>query len=641
VVSNRLAEAVRSGHLLARAVRLVWRTAPAYSAAGTALTIIAALTPAAQAWVMKLLVDEVVRSLGSGHGLAPGARLVGLLGLQMGAWLVATLASSFTESFWELLGFKVNQHVQSLILEKSAALDLAFFENALFYDKMENARNEGAWRPAALVRSLLGATQQGLTVAAMTALLFRLNAWLFPLILVTTLPQVAVAARFSRRRYRMLTRRAPERRMSGYLQHLLTERGVAHEVRALDLASSFLARFRALSNKFFEENRGLETRRRRSELGAAVVSMAGLGGAYALAAVQATLGRITIGDLAMYFRAAEAARSGLFSLFRQVSEIYESSLFLSNLFDFLDLKAEMVEASLERPAQTIAVKSDGGDGRPPRIEFRNVGFRYPGTEAWALRHVTLVIEPEGRMALVGPNGAGKSTFVKLLLRLYDPTEGEILVNGRNLKQTAPDEWRATCAPLFQNFVSYEFSVLENVCPKGIESDLDRARAKAAVEAAGLTGLVCKLPRTYDTTLGRFFEGGVDLSMGEWQRLALARTWCRDAGLVVLDEPTSALDATAENEVLDIYRALCRNRTSVFISHRLSAARLADRITVLDGGLLVQAGTHEELMASGGPYAEMYALQAQRYGARAPGVAGWAGASPGLTPGMRRWGPTDG
>ena len=621
MTSKRVVESIRSGRLLVRAVHLVWRTAPTYSAAASLLAIVAALTPAAQAWVMKLLVDEVVHSLGSGHGLAPGHRLIGLLGLQMGTWLIATLASSFTESVWELLGFKVNQHVQYLILEKSAALDLAFFENASFYDKMENARNEGAWRPAALVRALLGAIQQGLTVAAMMALLFRLNAWLFPLIVVTTPPQVGVAARFSRRRYQLVTQRVPERRMTWYLQQLLSGRDAAHEVRVLDLARRFLARFRMLSDKFFQENRGLETRRRRYELGAAVVSMAGLGGAYALAAVQAAFGRITIGDLAMYFRAAEAARSGLFALFRQAADIYESSLFLNNLFDFLDLNPDTVQGSLERPAQTVAMTSGPGDHRPPRIEFRNVSFQYPGTEAWALRDASLTIEPEERMALVGPNGAGKSTLVKLLLRLYDPTAGEILVNGRDLKHIDPDEWRATCAPLFQNFVNYQFTVLENVCPQGIQGDSDRMRAEAAVEAAGLTGLVRALPRTYETMLGRFFEGGVDLSAGEWQRLALARTWYRDASLVILDEPTSALDAMAESEVLDRYRALCRARTAVLVSHRLSATRLADTIAVLSGGSVAERGTHEQLIARGGLYARMYKLQARRYESGDSGLTG--------------------
>jgi ATP-binding cassette subfamily B protein len=609
---RHLAETVQSAPLLVRALGLVWRTAPGYSAAAGILTVVAALTPAAQAWIMKLLVDQIVHALQSGHHLALDHRLIVLLGLQMGTWLVGTLSLSFTESVRELLGFKVNQHVQYLILQKSSELDLAFFENASFYDKMENARNEAAWRPGALVWALLGTGQQALTVATMMALLSRLNLWLLPLVFLTALPQVVVAARFSRRRYWMLTRRAPERRMSWYLQQLLSLREEAHEVRMFGLARPLLRRLVALFDKFFRENRALETRRQRAEVGAAVFSMAGLGGAYGLAAVQATLGRITIGDLAMYFRAAEAARSGLFSLFRQASQIYESSLFLGSLFEFLDLRPAAVAGSLSRPPKPVSIGSCASDARAPHIELRNVGFRYPDTQAWALRDISMSIEPEEWVALAGPNGAGKSTLVKLLLRLYDPTEGQILVNGTDLKELDMEQWRAMCAPLFQNYVNYQFTVLENVCPAGIEDGADRVRAQAALDAAGVTRLVGQLPLGYETVLGRFFEGGVDLSVGEWQRVALARTWYRDAPLVILDEPTSALDANAESEVLGTYRELCRNRTAILVSHRLSAARLAHRIAVLDRGSLVECGTHDQLVASDGLYARMYRLQAARY-----------------------------
>jgi ATP-binding cassette subfamily B protein/ATP-binding cassette subfamily C protein len=471
---------------------------------------------------------------------------------------------------------------------------------------MQNARREASARPLSLAMQVFAVGQNAITLVALSGLLWRLSAWSVLVIVAASVPAFLAEARLSAESFRLWTWRAPEGRRLNYLEWILTRDSHVKEVKLFGLGPLVLSRYRALFRKFFDEDRRLAVRRMRAGLSFGLLSIAAFYGMYALMASRAAAGTISLGDLTLYIAVFRQGQSAFQAILTAVGAMYEDALFMSNLFSYLAIPTGG-EAPRVRPPRVPA------RGRAGALELSGVSFRYPGKQAWALRNLSLSIAPGEKLGLVGENGAGKSTLVKLLLRFYDPTEGEIHYGGVDLRDMDPAELRSRMGAVFQDFVRYQFTAAENVGLGNPPHVADRPRIEEAARRGGATSLVETLPQRWDTVLGGWFEAGHEISAGQWQKLAVARAFMRDeAEVLIFDEPTAAIDAEAEHELFQRFQALAADRTAIVISHRFSTVRIADRIAVLHGGHLEELGTHRELVAKGGRYAHLFSLQAQGY-----------------------------
>jgi ATP-binding cassette subfamily B protein len=607
--ARTLRERLRGARTLFRQVpgtlRLVWEAdAPGAVFVG-ALTLVLALLPAGIAWVGKLIVDGVV--LAARTGAEPErARVLWLVAAELGLMSAQLAASRLVGHRRELLRGALGNRVNERILEKALELELRHFEDADVYDKMQNARREASARPLSLVMQVFAVGQNAVTLVALSGLLLRLSPVSVLVIVAASVPAFLAEARLSGDSFRMWTWRAPEGRRLNYLEWILTRDSHVKEVKLFDLGPLILARYRALFRKFFEEDRRLAVRRLKAGLSFGAVSLLAFYGMYALMAARATRAEITLGDLTLYIVVFRQGQGAIQAILQAVGAMYEDALFMSNLFDYFGIATGGEESRASPPRAPAR-------GHAQAIEIDRVSFRYPGKDGWALRELSLTIAPGEKLGLVGENGAGKSTLVKLLLRLYDPTEGEIRYGGVDLRDMDPRELRARIGAVFQDFVRYQFTAAENVgvgSPAHVE---DRPRIIEAARRGGAAPLIDALPRGYDTVLGGWFETGQELSAGQWQKLAVARAFMRDeAEVLIFDEPTAAIDAEGEHEMFQRFQALAADRTAIVISHRFSTVRIADRIAVLHGGRLEELGSHRDLLAMGGRYAHLFNLQAQGY-----------------------------
>jgi ATP-binding cassette subfamily B protein/ATP-binding cassette subfamily C protein len=506
----------------------------------------------------------------------------------------------------ELLRARLGNLVNERILEKSLELELRHFEDAEVYDKMQNARREASARPLSLVMQGFAVVQNGITLLALSALLFRISPLGVLVLVAASVPAFVAEARLAVESFRINTWRAPEGRKLNYLEWILTRDSHVKEVKLFGLGPLVLSRYRALFERFYREDRRMAIRRMAAGVLFGILSLGAFYGMYAAVASRAARAEITLGDLTLYLTVFRQGQGAIQSILGAVGAAYEDALYMSNLFAFL-----AIPTGGERPRRAPARRTPRG--APGRIEFRGVSFRYPGREEWALRDLDLVLEPGEKLGLVGENGAGKSTLVKLLLRLYDPTQGAILYGGVDLRDMDAADLRARFGAVFQDFVRYQFSAAENVGLGLPEHVGDRPRIARAAERAGAAPMLESLPQGYDTVLGGWFESGHELSAGQWQKLAVARAFMREeAEVLILDEPTASIDAEAEHELFQRFRELAADRTAIVISHRFSTVRIADRIAVLHGGRLAELGTHRELLALEGRYAHLFRLQAQGY-----------------------------
>ena len=587
-----------------RAFRLVWDCSRPAALVMAGLTLLAAALPAAQAWVAKLIVDGVVSSIGQGASPAQGLAYVApYLGLEFGLIFTGTVVGRLRSLAEHLLHSQLTNHINTLIIRQALALDLRFFEDARFYDRLQNARREADRRTLRIVNDGFFLVQNAITLLSLMVLLVRFSPWLSLVLFGAAVPTFIAQSRYARLTFRVITWRAPEARRLSYLEELLTAHESVKEVKLFNLGETLLGRYHVLFCKFYAEDRAIAVRRTLASLGWGLLSTLSYYASYAWIIWRAVAGAITLGDMTMYIAVFRQAQTTFRSLFDGLSRLYENNLFLDNLFGYLALEPAMpVSANGRRAPSPIR------EG----IEFRGVSFRYPGTEAWVLRDVNLHIRPGERIALVGPNGAGKTTLVKLLTRLYDPTEGQILLDGVDLRGYDLTSLRQRIGVIFQDFVQYHLTARENVGFGQVEALEDRARVVAAAEKGGAHPIIERLPEGYEAWLGRRWEKGHELSGGEWQKVALSRAFMRDAEVLVLDEPTASLDAEAEYEVFQRFGELTAGKVAVLISHRFSTVRMADRIVVLEAGCITEMGSHEELLARGGTYAHLFTLQAQGY-----------------------------
>jgi ATP-binding cassette, subfamily B, bacterial len=583
----------------------VWEADRRGAVVVAALTLVLALLPAGIAWVGKLIVDGVVLAARTGAE-ADRARVAWLVAGELGLMAIQLAAGRLLGLRREILRGALGNRVNERILEKALELELRHFEDAAVYDKMQNARREASARPLSLVMQVFAVAQNVVTLAALSGLLLRLSPMSVLVIVAASVPAFLAEARLSADSFRLWTWRAPEGRRLNYLEWILTRDSHVKEVKLFQLGPLVLDRYRALFRKFFDEDRRLAVRRLRAGLAFGALSLVAFYGMYVLMAGRAARAEITLGDLALYIAVFRQGQGSVQAVLQAVGAMYEDALFMSNLFDYLAIPTGG-EAPRATPARAPA------RGRPGAIEIRDLSFRYPGRDAWALRGVNLTVAPGEKMGLVGENGAGKSTLVKLLMRLYDPSEGEIRYGGVDLRDMDPRELRARIGAVFQDFVRYQFTAAENIGVGNPAFVDDRVRVAEAARRGGAAAVVEALPRGLDTVLGGWFEAGHEISAGQWQKLAVARAFMRDeAEVLVFDEPTAAIDAEGEHELFERFQALAADRTAIVISHRFSTVRIADRVAVLHGGRLEEVGSHRDLVARGGRYARLFRLQAAGY-----------------------------
>jgi ATP-binding cassette subfamily B protein len=494
----------------------------------------------------------------------------------------------------------LQDHINDLIHAKSVSADLAFYEFPDYYDHLHRARSEASYRPVALLENLGSLLQNSITLIAMGAILIPLGLWLSLALLVSTLPAFFVVVRYALVEYHWRLRTTADERRTWYYDRLMTAAEAAAELRLFGLGPHFQSAYQALRRRLRNERLQLLRRQSLAELGASVLALLITGAALTWMVWQATRGLVTLGDLALIYAAFNQGQRLMRSLLENVGQLYANTMFLGNLFEFLALEPMIVEPSPE--------KSRTPHGLNHEIKFKHISFRYPESQRKALDDFNLTIQAGQIVAIVGPNGAGKSTLIKLLCRFYDPESGKIEIDGIDLQEIQTRQLRRLVTVLFQQPVHYNASFSENIEYGNLEGEPLMSEIRTAVEAAGAEEIVSQLPDGYDSLLGRWFAGGTELSVGEWQRIALARAFLRRAPIIILDEPTSALDPWAEADWLERFRKSAAGRTAIIITHRLTTAMQADVIHVMERGQIVESGSHYALIQGNGQYAKSWAKQ---------------------------------
>ncbi len=583
---------------------MVWNTSPGLTTATIVLRLISSVIPVGQLWVGKLIIDQVVRALQDrlqGHPVAPH-RIWVYLAYEIALAVLSDLLSRAVNLSDSLLGDKFTNHVSLRLMEHANRLDLVSFEDPVFYDKLERARRQTTAR-LGMLGIIAGMGQQLVTLLTLLAAVVSFSPWFLLLLVGAVIPAFLGETRFAMLAYSMLYRHTPERRELDYLRMLGASNQSAKEVKIFGLGPHLAERSRKLFDRFYEENKALAIQRAVTGSLLNLLPTAGYYGAYVLILIRTMAGAMTVGSLTFVAGAFARSRSLIETLFSSLNNIAEQALYIKDLFDFFETQPSIVSAPNALPAP-----------RPIRsgFEFRDVSFAYPGSDRQVLQRVSFHFDAGERIALIGENGAGKTTLVKLLARLYEPTGGAIFLDGVDLREYDVDSLRGEIGVIFQDYMRYDMLVRENIGFGRIEELGNQPRVESAAHKSLADQMIGQFKLGYGQMLGRRFENGVDLSAGQWQKVALGRAYMRDAQVLILDEPTASLDARAEYEVFLRFADLTRGRMAVLISHRFSTVRMADRILVLADGALVEQGTHQQLVALGGRYAELFELQAAGY-----------------------------
>jgi ATP-binding cassette subfamily B protein len=576
---------------------LVWSASPRMTLALGLLTVVSAVLPLGIAYVGKEIIDAVVAR--------DGRLTLEWVLAELGLVVAQALALRTLGLVRQLLGARLGLDINVKILRKALTLDLRHFEDPDFYDQLTRARREAASRPISVVTESFQLVQNVLTLAGYIGLLVRFSGWAVLGLVLAAIPATVAEMRFSALAFRLRNWRSPDSRRLLYLEYVLANDDHAKEVKLFGLGPMLLDRYRSLGETFYLEDRKLAIQRAGWGTTLSLLATGAFYACYALMAVATAAGKLTLGLMTLYIVAFRQGQQAFQSVLAAIGGMYEDNLYMSNLFAYLAIPTGRALPAPPGIALPAAVEEG--------IRFEEVGFQYPESATWALRHISLFIPRGQSLALVGQNGAGKTTFIKLLTRLYQPTEGRILLDGKDLRSWDEAALRRRIGVIFQDFNQYQFRFRDNVGFGSVEHVEDAARLGRAVESGGADEVLKDLPAGLETPLGRWFKEGTELSGGQWQKVALSRAFMREeADILVLDEPTAALDAEAEHAIFERFRQLARGRTTLLISHRFSTVRRADRIVVIEHGQIVEQGTHEELMALGGRYAHLFTLQAKGY-----------------------------
>ena len=564
------------------------------------LRIVKSAMPVSILYVGKLIIDQVVVLVRDGSGSQHF--LWRLVILEFALALVSDGLSRIITLIDSLLGERFANFTSVRIMEHAASLDLDQFEDTTFYDKLERARQQTNGRTV-LLSQVLGQVQDLISMGFLAVGLAAFNPWLILLLLVAVVPAFLGESYFNDRSYALTRAQTAERRELDYLRYLGASDETAKEVKLFGLSGFLVDRFRVVSDKFYRDGRELAIRRSSWGTFFALLGSAGYYSAYVVIILRTVHGHLSIGDLTFLAGSFRQLRSLLEGILNRFTTVSQGAIYLQDLFEFFEIAPRIIRPAHPRPFP-----------KPIRegFTFEDVGFKYLHSDRWANRHLNFNLPPGEKLALVGENGAGKTTLIKLLTRLYDPTEGRILLDGVDLREYDPDDLRAQVGVIFQDFLRYKMTMAQNIAVGDIARKEDRELIETSAQRSLADMLVERLPGRYDQELGRRFRKGVELSGGEWQKVALARAYMREAQLLILDEPTAALDARAEYEVFQRFSELTRGRTAVLISHRFSTVRMADRILVLEKGEMLEVGSHEQLLQAGGRYAELFQLQARGY-----------------------------
>ena len=579
---------------------MVWDTSPALVSITTALRLVRALLPLAMLWVSKLILDSVVAWIKRGNGDSAG--LWKLVALELGLAVLSDLLARANSLADSLLGDRFTNRISVRLIEHATQLDLASFEDPVFYDKLERARRQTTGR-IGLLAAVLNVAQDTLSLISLSAGLIVFSPWLMVLLVAAVIPAFLGETHFTTLAYSVLYRWTPQRRLLDYLRMLGASSQSAKEVKIFGLGDHLAQRYSEVSDRIYEDNKKVAVKRASVGFLLNLISTSGYYGAYAVVLIRTLAGAISIGMFTFLTGAFSRSRMYIEKILQSFTDISDQALYLKDLFEFFEMEPSIRSLPGALPAP-----------RPIRggFEFRNVGFAYPGSSTMVVENINFRLEAQEKIALIGENGTGKTTLVKLLARLYDPTAGQILLDGVDLREYDVEDLRKEIGVIFQDYMRYELLAKENIGFGKIEDLADHARIELAAQKSMAFQVIGKLPNGYDQMIGRRFEGGVDLSGGEWQKFALARAYMRDAQLLILDETTATLDARAEYEVFRRFAELTKGRMAVLISHRFSTVRMADRILVLQNGRIREQGTHKHLVALGGQYAELFELQAAGY-----------------------------
>ncbi len=580
-------------------LHFVWESGPAVVFWNITIRIVVAFLPVGIGIIGRFIIDGVNRIR---LHLALPQYFWWLVAAEMALAVVTGILSRTVDFFDSLLADRYTHHVSVEVMRKAAALDVTVYEDPVFYDRLERARVQATDR-LAMIQQMGRLIQQTVTAIAFSAVLIRYSPWLLLLLIAGIIPAFLGESHFAFLTYAKNFRQTPLRRQMDYLRQVGGSKEAAKELKLFNLSGYLTDRFRSLSQQIYEENVSLNRRRLFWGGLLSILGQLGYYGAYAYSIYRTVQGRYTIGDLTLITTAIMQAMANIQMAFSTASGVADQALFLTDLLAFFEMKPR--------------VESKANGLRTPRpirtgFEFRDVSFAYPGTSRRVLSNFNFSLRPGERVALIGENGQGKTTIVKLITRLYDPTDGQILLDGVDLREYDLADLHSEIGVIFQDFMRYEMTAKENIAVGRIEVPHAEGEIEHAAEKSLAAGVVAKLQGGYDQMLGRRFEGGVDLSGGEWQKLALARAYLRDAQLLILDEPTAALDARSEFEVFERFAELTHGKMALLISHRFSTVRMADRIVVLEAGRLVEEGSHTQLMALGGRYAAMFEMQAASY-----------------------------
>ena len=598
-------------------VSMVWKTGPWILISMMLIALLTGILPVVGSLISKEILNELQTVIAdsavaeaAGKSFAAtfwGSAAMFLLIFFFVHKVLNTVVGRVNTAVTRIAGEKVVRHVRLQIMEKAKELDLASFDRPEFYEKLENANREAGIRPITVMSSTFDAISKFISLVSYIVVLVTAPGmwWIAPVMIVISIPTAVVNFTYRRKTFEYLRRRSKDRRQMNYYSDIMVDKNLVKEIRMYDLADTFRGEFKSVFARYYHGLRKLILRENAWQIGLSIVASVANCVFFAIIAMKVFDGEIQIGDYSLYTGALTSIASTVSSLISVSAQVYEGTLFIDNLIAFMKEEPTVVP-SIPEP-QTVEM------GKPHTIEFRNVSFAYPGTNKFVIKNINLTIRPGETAVLVGLNGAGKTTFIKLLTRLYDPTEGQILLDGRDIREYDTKTLYSIFGIIFQDFGKYAFSVEDNIRFGDIHREADKEAIKRAAADAGAEDFISRLPKEFETPLMRYFEpDGIELSIGQWQKLSIARAFYSRSDILILDEPTASLDPLAEQEIFNQFDALRQDKTTIFVSHRLSSATVASKIIVLEYGELVEEGTHKELMAKKGKYYELFTTQASRY-----------------------------